>query len=176
MVHLTLPFISDKHSNIIKNYIQKQRLPIRTIFTPGRKLKEIFTRSRPHDTAQCSVGNSCKICPNMHKPGCTLMGSIYLVTCRLCHEEYVGETYRSLHDRMMEHQRAAANPPSYPDNSVGKHYLYQHTGEAPRLSYEVIDTQHGTVKRKISEAATIFSRKPTINDRTELQPLRGFLV
>ena len=51
---------------------------------------------------------------------------------------------------MMEHQQTAANPASYPENSVGKHYLYQHAGEAPSLSYEVIDTQHGTLKRKIS--------------------------
>ena len=81
-----------------------------------------------------------------------------------------------MHDRMMEHQQAAANPPAYPDNAVGKHYLFRHTGETPRLAYKIMDTQHGSVKRKISEAATIFSRNPAINDRTELQSLRRFLV
>ena len=175
-VILSLPFISDSHSSSIMNYIRREKLPIRTVFTPGRKLRDIFTRSRPHDSVRCPVGNSCKICPNMHKAGCAQMGSIYVVTCRLCHEEYVGETYRPLHDRMMEHQRAAANPPSYPDNAIGKHYLFQHTGEAPDLSYDIMDIQHSTVKRKISEAATIFTRKPKINDRTELQSLKKFLV
>ena len=74
------------------------------------------------------------------------------INCGICNEEYAGETYQSLHDRMMEHQRAATNPPAYPDNSVGKHYLLlRHTGESPRLSYDILDIQQGTVKRKISE-------------------------
>lgn len=56
---------------------------------------------------------------------------------------------------------AAANSPAYPDNSACKHYLLQHTGESPRLSCDIVDVRQGTVKRKISEAATIFNRKPT---------------
>ena len=80
------------------------------------------------------------------------------------------------HDRSMEHERAAANPPSYPNNAIGKHYLEHHTGQSPRLTYQVLDRQPDTVKRKISEAFEIMSLKPTINDKAELKSLRKFLV
>ena len=101
---------------------------------------------------------------------------LYSVICLLCHEEYHGETSRPLHDRLLEHQRAAFNPPSYPNNSVGEHYLTKHLGVEPKLKYKVLNVQNSTIRRKVSEAASILQHKPAINDKNELQYLRQFLV
>ena len=168
--------MSEDLCNKIKEQIRRQKLPIIPIFKPGRKLKSIFTNSRPFDRVQCVVGRGCDICPNMENGGCAQMDCVYCVICRLCLEKYGGETSRANHYRMMEHRRAAANPPAYPENAIGKHYLECHLGEKPDLSYKIIDIQHNTVKRKISEAAMIFSTSPSLNDRSELPSLRKFLV
>ena len=175
-VSLVLPYVSEELCNKIKEQIRRQKLPIKTIFKPGVKLRDMFTSSRPFDRVDCTVGSGCKICPHMEKPGCAQANCVYMVTCELCRAEYGGETGRSMHDRMMEHQRAAANPPSYPENAIGKHYLENHIDDKPKLSYQILDRQPNPVKRKIAEAAMIFGKSPVMNDRTELPSLRKFLV
>ena len=51
-------------SNKIRKYISNHNLPIRIIFTPGRKLnvKDIFCSSRPYDKKYCFSAR-CTICP-----------------------------------------------------------------------------------------------------------------
>jgi len=172
-----LPYISESLNNTIRNYTRNRKIPIKLVFKPGTKLRNMFTSSRPFDTLRCMVGNSCKICPNIEgKFGCAQKNCVYSVICLLCHEEYHGETSRPLHDRLLEHQRAAFNPPSYPNNSVGEHYLTKHLGVEPKLKYKVLNVQNSTIRRKVSEAASILQHKPAINDKNELQYLRQFLV
>ena len=76
----------------------------------------------------------------------------------------------------MEHLRAASNPSSYRDNSVGKHYSEHHPGETPDLAYDILDRQNITIRRKISEAIRILADKPNINDRDELLNLVKFVI
>ena len=175
-VMLTLPYLNESVSNKIKNHIRKLKLPIRVVFKPGTKLRNVFTNSRPFDKVRCPVGHNCKICPHMEQPGCSQPNCVYLVKCKLCSEEYTGEAGRPLHDRLMEHRRAGFNPPSYPDNAISKHYLEHHIDSAPDLEYTILDVQPNTVRRKISEAACIFNRSSGMNDRNELQSLKKFLV
>ena len=122
-VSLVLPYVSEDLCNKIKEQIRRQKLPIKATFIHGRKLKNIFTNSRPFDRVQCVVGRGCDICPNMEHGGCAQTDCVYCVMCRLCLENYGGETSRANHYRMMEHRSAAANPPAYPENAIGKHYL-----------------------------------------------------
>ena len=146
------------------------------MFTPGRKLRNIFTDSRSFDRVQCPVGHNCLICPHMERSGCAQRGCVYLITCKLCLEKYAGESYRPLHDRLMEHRRAANNPASYPDYSLGQHYAEHHPNAPASLSYEILGKHTNTVRRKIAESSAISRLEPTINDRTELPYLKKFLV
>ena len=177
-VPLQLPFISEYISNKIRNYIQSHKMAIRVTFTPGRKLKSIFCRSRPLDKKVCDLGNqnNCKICPNLTDTTCATKNAVYLVTCELCREMYCGETERSLHSRLMEHQRAAQNPVADPDNAVGQHYMRRHPKQIPKLSYKLLDIQPVTVRRKIVEEIYILREKTAINDRTELSYLCKYLI
>ena len=85
---LKLPYISEKTSNQIRNYIKSRKLPIRPIFTPGRTLKDMFCRSRPFDQKGCILGNpaNCRVCPTIEGGKCATKHVVYRVTCNLCSE------------------------------------------------------------------------------------------
>ena len=70
----------------------------------------------------CSTPWNCRFCPKSNKPKyfkstktgrtytsppytCNTRNVVYLITCNLCKIQYVGETYRSFKDRMIEHER-----------------------------------------------------------------------
>ena len=178
-VALVLPYISEHTTCRINNYVRQKKLPIRPIFTPGRKLGSLLTSSRPHDSPKCRLGRTCKVCPQMVKPGCAVQGAVYQIDCNKCppgSADYIGETSRPLQERMMEHRRACNNPPAYSENALGKHYLDQHVGEAADLSYKVLETQQVSVKRKVAEAYLIHRHRPALNDRDEMPRLRRFFV
>ena len=134
--------------------------------------------TRGLDKKTCDLGNpnNCVICPKLTGTTCSTKGAVYLVTCELCGKKYCGETERSLHARLMEHRQAARNPSSYPENGVGQHYFSQHPNQSPVLSFELLDIQSKTVRRKIVEAMYILRFSPEMNDRSELSYLYKYLV
>ena len=114
----------------------------------------MFCSSRPYDRRQCN-NNKCIICPsivNINKFDCQVLGPIYKITCLLCLLFYVGESSRTACDRLQEHLRFASNPTSYSEECMAKHYSTMHPGLTPSLSFEILDTEMSTVKRKIIEA------------------------
>ncbi len=153
---------------------------VRIIFKPGKSLRSYFCRSRPHDTWECSMANpsKCSICLHIRGGGCATRNVVYKITCLLCtsNSTYIGETYRCLHDTLMEHTRAANRPDSYKDNAIGKHYKQFHPGCVASLAFDILDRQKNTVRRKISEARYITNQKPSMNDRTELPDLMKLLI
>ena len=55
---------------------------------------------------------------------CTTFNVIYVIQCRLCNLQYIGETKRRLKDRFNEHRRPALNPTSsYIHTAVSEHFL-----------------------------------------------------
>ena len=175
-VSLTLPYISESISNNIRRYIRSHNLPIHVIFTPGKKLRDIFCCSRPYDKSTC-INSKCSICPNLsNNNDCATTGVVYMVTCNLCGEEYVGETCRSCHERLMEHVRYASSPSTYPKEAMAIHYKEYHDGMTPKLTFDILDRERSTVKRKVIEAFHIISRKPKINNKSELSALERYLV
>ncbi len=52
---------------------------------------------------------------------CKTENVIYLITCKKCKKQYVGETYREFNIRMKEHLRYIRNPHQY-DESTGRHF------------------------------------------------------
>ena len=49
---------------------------------------------------------------------------LYRITCQLCSDIYIGESSRTVHDRLSEHLRFANNPiaPSYNEEAMAVHY------------------------------------------------------
>ena len=57
---------------------------------------------------------------------CTTFNVIYMIQCRLCNLQYIGETKRRLKDRFNEHRRPVLNPTSnYISTAVSEHSSQQ---------------------------------------------------
>ncbi len=78
-------------------------------------------RSNPN-MRPCKTPWNCRFCPKSTHPGkfrststgrfyksppytCNTRNVIYLITCSLCKKQYVGESYRTFKERMIEHER-----------------------------------------------------------------------
>ena len=169
--------MSEAISKQIVKFVRKHKLPVKVIFTPGRKLKDIFCSSRPYDKPNCTRRN-CVVCDNLEKGDCTTQAPVYLVTCIICKEKYVGETGRSAYDRLTEHLRYASNPTSrnYTEEAFAIHYRENHANKIPQLRFEILDSDINIIRRKILESYYIYSIKPTIINKAECTQIRRFLV
>ena len=177
-VCLKLPYISENISNEILRFMKNKALPITVVFLPGKKLKDLFCSSRPYDKRKCTI-SPCRICSKLPDgTECSIMCPIYLINCKLCGQQYVGESCRSLHERLGEHLRYATNPdtPSYKDEALAVHYRQHHPGLVCDLSFELLRTETNTIFRKIYEALYIYNIKPVINDKDECKLVQRFLV
>ena len=178
MVNLKLPYISEQVSAKILRFIKDHSLPITVIFLPGKKLRDLFCSSRPLDKRKCVITN-CLICPKLQGDiDCSTTGPVYQITCRHCGQIYVGESSRSLHDRLGEHLRYARSPnsPSYKDEAMAVHYRENHPNTDPELIFHLLKVENKTILRKIYEAMYIYNLKPDINDKEEIKVLERFLV
>ena len=148
------------------------------VFLPGRKLRDLLCSSRPYDSRKCII-SSCLICPKLPEgTHCATLNPIYKIICNICGDSYVGESSRTLHERLGEHLRYANNPQnnSYKEEALAVHYNQSHNGLKPDLSFELLRTEGNTVIRKIYEALYIYNLKPEMNDKEECKLLERFLV
>ena len=76
---LKLPFLSDQCTARIKRAADKHKIPIRVVTTPGRKLKNILTSSKPLDKTQCP-NNNCKTCAALRSGGNVQTVLLLLIT------------------------------------------------------------------------------------------------
>ena len=102
---------------------------------------------------------------------------MYMITCQLCSDIYIGESSRTVHDRLSEHWRFANNPiaPSYNEEAMAVQctmYIIDKNiwGETANLKFELIKQK---VIRKIYEAFYICKEKPIIKDKSEVKILHS---
>ena len=176
---LELPYISDRISAQIRNHCKKLKIHARIIFKPGSKLTKHFCNSRPHDYWKCVVTNNKAyvICPDTQNNTYSTKNVVYEITCRRFNKRYIGETERLLHDRMLEHRRAATKPDKHPNNALAKHYSLEHPSLPPLLNYKVLKSHlNSDTKRKIADALFIRQLKPELNARDEMNYISRLLV
>ena len=182
---LKIPYLSDQCTARIKNAAKKHKIPIRVVSTPGLKLKNILTSSRPLDKPKCP-NNNCITCKALKGSGkCNDQNIIYHMNCEMetClpirRGNYDGETLRETHDRFDEHYRQAKNTTgkSYVDKPWAKHYQKYHPNcESPKICIEVVGRASTTIERKIREARAILKNNSDLNDKNEQSDIRRFLV
>ena len=153
---LCLPFLSNQTTALFNKAVTKSGLAIKVVSKPGRKLKDILRSSRPLDKPQCTL-NNCVTCRDLKSGKCTTPNCIYRITCNKCGDIYIGETYRPLHCRYIEHYRNASNPTakSYINTPLAKHYTQAHPNCMPDLAVEILDTASSNKNRHIKEAKYI---------------------
>ena len=74
---------------------------------------------------------------------------------------------RHLHERAVEHLRAASNPVSYPSYALATHYSARHRNCSPQLQFSPIRHYRSELDCRIGEAMAIQRELPTLNQRTE---------
>ncbi|KAK6764420.1 hypothetical protein RB195_024660 [Necator americanus] len=148
-ISFCLPFITDYLSKAITTSLVRCGLDdqVRVVEIPPTILKKQLVRNRMYDRI-CLIQN-CAICPFGKAGDCMVSGVVYLISCKTCGEQYIGETGRPLCVCIKQHLDGM-----------------KHSNAATHL---------GTHRRKCREnarfciSATILSYKPEILTRRSLE-------
>ena len=89
---LRIPFVSDQLNHQIKRILRRHGIPARLVNPRGQTIKDLTKPRKAKTTKRCSS----KLCPVPEI--CHRSNVVYLATCTLCNETYVGMTTRKLHD------------------------------------------------------------------------------
>uniref|UniRef100_A0A0K0DAP6 GIY-YIG domain-containing protein n=1 Tax=Angiostrongylus cantonensis TaxID=6313 RepID=A0A0K0DAP6_ANGCA len=160
-VPFILPFISDEIGAAMKRCLTRADLEesVATIEIPPNTLRRQLVRNRLCDRL-CETQN-CVICSYGRDGDYMSSGTIYLISCGTCGDEYIGETGRPLCIRIKEHldgKRKARQ---------GTHRIQKHNGDDFDIKVAVLARDAKTPRRKLLEAFWINAGKPTMNSREE---------
>ena len=119
------PLIANKRNKNIKDLLVRAKLPV---FESGRPKRLV--------TGMKKCGKSCPICPFINETKtitgnnfnwkigkqvtCETNNIIYLIHCDKCQKRYIGESERSLKDRISEHKGYIKN--KHLDKATGSHF------------------------------------------------------
>ena len=88
--------------------------------------------------------------------GCQSQNVVYLATCEQCKIQYVGQTGRKLHERIMEHLRYIKSG----INALGIHYLNSRRCESGRdLKFQVIEKVYPELEANRLQRESFWIRK-----------------
>ncbi|VDP09413.1 unnamed protein product [Heligmosomoides polygyrus] len=164
-IAFTVPFISDALSAQVRECVRKTDLGgiVRVVEVPPANLKAQLVRNRLYD-CDCETP-SCVVCPFGKEGDCRVSGTVYLITCIECKEEYVGETGRPLWVRVKEHvdglNRCKVSTP------LGEHRLRGHSGAVVGVAVTILAREVDIAARKALEALWIAFKNPAINRKEE---------
>ena len=195
--HSNVLYSSDRCRNVFKN------LPL-VAYRRCKNISDILVRaqltnstdtssSRPTPGSFRCNNRNCTTCPyiehgrnqyTFHSTGethhikshitCETFNVIYLIQCRLCNLQYIGETKRRLKDRFNEHRRPILNPTgNYIHTAVSEHFLTSNHSDNHMLLIPIEKLKNGRDSfRKAREAHLIHKAKTIeplgINKRDEL--------
>lgn len=151
-----------------RQVFKKSKLKVKVVERSGTSMKRLLTKSNPFQTAKCSHPTCC-VCKNSSSrmPICQVRDCVYQIKCGQCGYTYVGETARSLRERMEEHF-------SLLQNKSKKSVLYQHVVEKHEdggavtwdISLRSRCPQDATL-RQATEATIINLEDPQLNRKAE---------
>ncbi|VDO76028.1 unnamed protein product [Heligmosomoides polygyrus] len=105
------------------------------------------------------------ISPCGREGDCRVSGTVYLITCSQCNEEYIGETGTHLCVRVKEHvdglDKCNVSTP------LREHRLRSHSGAVVGIAVTILAREFDIAPRKILEALWIAFKNPAINRREE---------
>ena len=164
-VPFRLPFISNEVSFAIKRCLRNSGLGdfVRIIEIPPNTLRRQLIRNRLYD--RLCMTQDCMICPNGRDGDCMTSGTIYLISCRTCGDEYIGETGRPLCVRIREHLDGKLK--SRTSTPLGAHRVGRHNGDDFEVTVKILGHESKTSARKTLEAFWINYKNPRMNRRGE---------
>ena len=144
-------------------------IKVKIIEQNGPQLQRLLTRSDPWAGGECNRDN-CAICTQDwdSKPNCRQTNTTYRTICQLCKSQgarttYIGESSRSLFERMGEHREDAKS--GLEGSHIASHLQTAHPGEWSDLGagqdglkhfrVELVKTHQTSFRRQLHEACTI---------------------
>ena len=136
---------------------------VRVVEIPPENLKRRLVRNRLYDRL-CQTP-SCIICPHGKEGDCMVSGVVYLITCKQCREEYVGETGRPLCIRAREHLDGLKK--SRITTPLGEHRVQHHGNADVEVEITILAREQEISARRTLEALWIKAKDPKINRKDE---------
>ena len=160
-----VPFISDEVSASLRKCLRRAGLEDRVTVSdiPPKNLKLQLIRNRLYDRL-CMTTN-CVVCPAGREGDCCATGVVYLILCRGCGQEYVGETARPLYVRVKEHLDGKAKLRL--STALGAHRIQAHSGADFEIEVKILAYEPKTSGRKMLEALWIHAKNPQISRKEE---------
>ncbi|EYC13370.1 hypothetical protein Y032_0044g948 [Ancylostoma ceylanicum] len=107
----------------------------------------------------------CIICPYGRSGDCMMSGVVYLITCRTCGDEYVGETGRPICVRIKEHLDGLNK--SKISTPLVRHRRSNHEISDIQIGVSILSTEPEIIARKTLEACWIAAKSPKMNRKGE---------
>ncbi|EYC11772.1 hypothetical protein Y032_0049g1762 [Ancylostoma ceylanicum] len=160
-----LPFISDEVSNAVRRSLRQGGLQddVRVVDIPPPNLKRHLVCNRAYDRICTTPG--CVICPHGKDGDCMISGTIYLVTCQACGDEYIGETGRPLCIRIKEHLDGLSK--SKTATPLGAHRSLCHENSEIQTGVTILSREPEIIARRTLEAFWITAKSPKMNRKDE---------
>ena len=134
--------------------------PVQDCITANCKHCALMNKSKVFTSTYTKYKYKCAL-----RGHCTTRNVVYLVTCELCKQQYVGETKREIKVRMTEHQRDTRN---HRDTPVANHFnLNNHSPQ--HMKFQIIEI---LASDPDSETSTVVRRKKELHWIYQLHTLR----
>ena len=173
--HETVMFIeatpNEQLAKTCRRALKEAGLKIRVVERAGKSIKRILAKSDPFRKTVCDQ-DKCKVCKLDSKANCKGRGVVYQMKCQGCIGKrtndglYVGETVRSVGERIGEHlTKYEVNDKS----SVFHKYVEEkHGGERQNVRLKVVSScGNDAMLRQVTEAVLIKELNPELNAKEE---------
>ena len=169
---LKLQYIDEQHRRKLLKELKKYDIiqeHTKIVFLPGPKVGELLIKSKLNPIKCNARDQLCYGCLSQDNPThCMVKNYVYLLTCSICKEQYVGESGRLFRKRMREHFLSVANKTS--EHAMGAHFAKYHSEEnIDNLPFEceLLRKCKDFVDRKLNQGNQLKSKKvslPLINN------------
>ena len=163
--------LNEQLAKTCRRALKKAGLKIRIVERAGKSIKRILAKSDPFRKTVCDQ-DKCKVCKLDSKANCKGRCVVYQMKCQGCNGKrtndglYVGETARSVEERIGEHlTKYEVND----KNSVFHKYLEEkHGGERQNVKLKVVSScGNDAMLRQVTEAVLIKELNPELNAKEE---------
>ncbi|KAK6755539.1 hypothetical protein RB195_014113 [Necator americanus] len=140
-------YISDDMSRAVRSCLGLEN-DVRVVEIPSAILKSQLMRNRPYDRL-CTTP-SCVLCAYGREGDCMVSGVVYCIACRLCDDDYIGETGRPLGIRIRAHLDGLAK--SKLSTALGAHRRICHQSSEVEVEVSILSYESEITARRTLEA------------------------
>ncbi|KAK6760781.1 hypothetical protein RB195_022012 [Necator americanus] len=150
-------------SRAVRGCLRKagHQIDVRVVEIPPANLKGQLVRNRAN---LCSTP-SCVVNPYGREGDCIVSGVVYRITCRLCGDDYIGETGRPLCIGVKEHLDGLAKSKTF--TSLGAHRRICQPNSEEEVEVCILSYESGITARRTLKAFWITAKSRKMNKKDE---------